>query len=63
MRPEQTAEYQEMIEDCQDRDRYCTDWELGFLETIEDQLADRGFLSEKQVSILNRIWEKCTERG
>ena len=63
MRPEQVAEYQEMVNDCQNREALLNDWETNFIDSIEEQLAERGFLSDKQISILERIWEKVTERG
>lgn len=56
-------EWQEMINDCQERESKLTEWEEGFIDSIEEQLDERQSLSPKQVEILERIWEKATQRG
>lgn len=35
-----------------------TQWELEFLDSIEDQYADRGELSLRQEETLRKIWNK-----
>lgn len=49
-----------MIEDCIKRDNKMSAWECDFIESIKDQLVMNGKLSDKQMSILNNIWEKVT---
>ena len=49
-----------LIEDCLKRDSRLSAWEADFLDSIKDQLIDRGNLSEKQLDTLNTIWEKVT---
>lgn len=56
-------EWQQMIDDCGDRESRLNEWETEFIESIDSQLYGTGSLSPKQVSILERIWEKVTEKG
>jgi len=35
-----------------------TDWEQEFLESVEKQFKHKGFLSEKQEEILERIYKQ-----
>jgi len=35
-----------------------TKWEQDFLNSVNEQLEERGFLSAKQVDIVNKIWWK-----
>ena len=49
-----------MIEDCLKRDAKMSTWECEFIESIKEQLTDRGRLSEKQLDRLDEIWEKVT---
>ena len=50
------TECQEMIDDCMERESRLSEWEANFLESIENQLAKKGDLSDKQKEILERIW-------
>jgi hypothetical protein len=34
-------------------------WEHDFLESIREQYEERGFLTEKQEEILERLYERC----
>jgi hypothetical protein len=36
-----------------------TKWELSFFTSIKDQHDRTGFLSEKQLETLEKIWLKC----
>lgn len=53
-------EAQQLIDDCLKRDDKLSAWEADFLDSIQDQLTDKGFLSDKQMDTLNNIWEKVT---
>lgn len=33
-------------------------WEEDFLESVKDQLDDGGHLSEKQESVIQKIWDR-----
>jgi hypothetical protein len=37
-----------------------SDWEVGYCESVLDQANKRGKLSEKQLSLLAKVEEKCT---
>jgi hypothetical protein len=53
-------EYQQIVEDCINRESKLTDWERGFISNINDTLdADDG-LSATQAEILEGIWERIT---
>ena len=49
-----------MVNDCIERESKLTDWENTFIASCSE-LIDRGWmLSEKQVDIINRIWDRVT---
>jgi hypothetical protein len=50
----------EQIGDCENRSEKLSDWELNFIDSISQQLVVTGSLSEKQIEILDRIWNKVT---
>ena len=54
-----------MIEDCENRESRLTDWERSFIDSLANQRrGDNPFtLTDRQVSVLERIWNKATERG
>ena len=56
-------DYRTMIDDCSDRESQMSEWECGFIESLDEQLYDTKSLSTKQIDVLNRIWEKVTKRG
>ena len=35
-----------------------SEWEMEFIDSIENQYLDRGSLSEKQSEKLQKIWDK-----
>lgn len=50
----------QMIEDCENRESKLTDWERGFIDSLR-HATDKGYsLTEKQVKILEEIWDKVT---
>ena len=53
----------QMINDCFDREEQLSDWERGFMSTCLDMADKNIMLSEKQLEILNRTWEKVTDNG
>ena len=57
---EWTAEYLTMIEDCEKRSEKMTEWEQTFVDSLSHQLGTRNFITDKQIEVLDRIWEKVT---
>jgi len=49
-----------MIEDCLNRESKLSDWEAGFIDTIDSQIRSDGSLTKKQQEKLEQIWEKIT---
>lgn len=49
-----------VIEEIQEHGVNVSKWEADFVESISDQLQQRGSLSEKQVEILDRIYAERT---
>jgi len=58
-----TTEYVQLIEDCTKRSEKLSDWELGFIDSLERQIAAGRRPSPKQLSALDSIWEKATSKG
>ena len=56
-----TEEIQQMLDDCESRESKLTEWEAGFIDSISDQFAKKGSLSEKQDERLESIWNRVTE--
>lgn len=48
----------EVLDACESEMGSLSKWEQGFIESVSDQYANRGFLSEKQLEILERIYLK-----
>lgn len=53
---------QNIIKRALDNDSYLSQWEFEFVSSLADKPAS-GELSEKQNSVLNRIWEKLDKAG
>lgn len=49
-----------MLADILNRESRLNDWELSFISDITDTIEAEGWLSEKQVKALTKIWEKVT---
>lgn len=52
-------EQQQMVEDCEKRSAYLTDWEAGFIDSLQHRMG-RG-LTDRQEDQLNRIWNRVSE--
>ena len=63
MKNQKLQEYQMMVNDCEDRESLLSEWETTFIESVGEQIAEKEFITIKQVAILERIWEKVTEAG
>lgn len=57
------AEYLTLLEDCEKRSERLNDWELGFVDSLQRQLAEGRRPSPKQIETLDNIWERATKRG
>jgi len=49
-----------MLRELESPSKELTAWELGFLESLGDQLETRGSLTDKQMEVLKRIYEEKT---
>ena len=58
-----TSEYVQLIEDCTRRSDRLTEWEAGFLDSIETQIAAGRRPTQKQIETLDKIWERATAKG
>ena len=56
-------EYLTMLDDCEKRSASLTDWECGFVDSLQRQLSEGRRPSAKQIETLDRIWERATARG
>ncbi len=50
--------YEDWIKQIGDNTEKLNDWENSFVESVSDQLDRKGFISEKQEEILERIYCK-----
>ena len=55
MKNQKLQEYQEMVTDCEDRESLLSEWETTFIESVGEQIAEKEFITIKQVAILERI--------
>jgi hypothetical protein len=49
-----------LLEDIEKREGKLTDWERQFVDSVSVQLGRGHFLSDRQVAIVNQIWERVT---
>lgn len=61
--PSCKEEYQQLIDDCMDRQSQLNDWEINFLDSINDQVSEEGTLTDRQFEKLESIWERVTENA
>jgi hypothetical protein len=55
------TEERQMIKDCWTRKHKLNDWELGYIEMFIKWIDDHRFsLSDKQIDVLNKIWDRVT---
>ena len=53
-------EYAQMIADCEKRESKLSDWERGFIDSLEQQISNGKAPSRKQIERLDEIWERVT---
>jgi len=56
-------EYLTLLDDCERRSDKLSDWECGFVDSLQRQLAEGRRHTEKQIETHDRVWEKATARG
>lgn len=49
-----------MVEDCVNRSEKLTEWELGFIDSLQRQVSSNLGMSEKQRIRLTAIWGRVT---
>lgn len=54
---------EQMLKDCEDRESRLTEWERGFIDSIQRQWQLKGSLSSRQDAILESIWDRVTAKG
>ena len=55
------SELETMITDCWNSTKKClTEWEYAFLGDMEEKVHKQSYLTEKQIEIINNIWERVT---
>lgn len=58
-----TDEYRQLIDDCEKRDSKLSAWDVDFLTSISERLDMKKPLSQKQIDVLDGIWERATKNG
>jgi len=58
-----TSVYVTLLEDCIRRSERLNDWELGFVDSLERQIASGRRPTQKQIETLDTIWERATAKG
>lgn len=58
-----TDAYRTLIDDCRKREQHISSWDADFLDSIESRLDRKIPLTEKQIGVLDGIWERATARG
>ena len=58
-----TSEYVALLEDCEKRSDKLSDWECGFVDSLQRQIAAGRRPTPKQIETLDTIWERATSRG
>lgn len=56
-------EYVTMLDDCEARSERLSEWECGFVDSLQRQIAEGRRPSVKQIDTLDTIWERATKRG
>jgi len=46
---------------CQDHYEHMTDWEMGFIDSVDEQMSRGKILSGKQSRVLGRIFHRIEE--
>lgn len=52
-----------MIVDCENRSSKLTDWEAGFIDSLQKQIEQGRTPTARQEETLQKIWDKVTDDG
>lgn len=55
--------YLQQIADCEKRESRLTDWERTFVDSIRSQIEQGRRPTQKQIEMLDRVWEHATLKG
>jgi hypothetical protein len=55
-----TDEHTTMLDDCIKRESKLTEWEHGFVDSLDHRLGKGLTPTDKQAGVLERIWERVT---
>lgn len=55
--------YLQQCTDCERRESRLTEWERGFVDSIRAQIEQGRRPTQKQVEVLDRVWEHATAKG
>lgn len=55
--------YTALLDDCEQRSERLSDWECGFVDSMQRQIAEGRRPTTKQIETLDTIWERATARG
>jgi hypothetical protein len=58
-----TSEYITLLDDCENRQEFISEWECTFVDSMREQLAKGRAPTPRQIETLENIWEKATKRG
>ena len=53
-------ELKQMVDDCEARESKLTEWEIGFIDSINMRLERGIILTEAQETTLEKIWKRIT---
>ena len=56
-------ETETMLDDIEVREDQLSDWERGFIDSLRERVDNQRSLTEKQEDVLDRIWNRVTEKG
>jgi len=57
------GEYYVLLDDCEDRESGMSKWEREFVTSLRERLDKYRELTERQVEVLEGLWEKVTSQG
>jgi len=56
-------ELQQMVKDCRARQARMDEWERELIRSLEERIAAGAALSQRQITQLNLVWDRVTEKG
>jgi len=57
---EWTDEYAQMLDDCIKRESKLTEWERGFVDSLDKRIGSGKAPTPKQCATLDEIWDRVT---